>query len=79
MFGLSKLWGYAAALVVGALAIIGSFLSGRSAGKDEAELESRDAVADAEAEGHKVLTDRLDKEGEAVEKAHKRTKRRRFN
>jgi len=79
MFGLSKLWGFIAAIGVGALAILGSFMSGRKAGKDEAELDARDAVDEAEAEGHRVLTKRLDKEGEAVEKAIKRTKRRRFD
>jgi len=50
MFGMSKLMGYLAAAGALIMTIVGIFYSGKSSGKDEAELEARDAVDEAEAE-----------------------------
>jgi len=66
-------------MLIAAGTLMAAYFKGASAKEDEMELESRDALDESEAEGHRVLTERLKEEGEAVENAHNRTTRRNFD
>ncbi len=60
MFGLSKLWGYVAAAGAALAAVLTIYLKGRSAGKDAAEEDYREAVTDA--------TEDLKKDADSIQK-----------
>lgn len=79
MLGLSKIWGYVAAGLAAIAGVIAIFMQGRSAGKAEMEKDALEALRESEAEAHRVMTERMHREKEAVDEANKRTKRRDFD
>ena len=63
---MSKLYGYLAAIIAGAFAVVGIFLSGRSAGKDSVNLDNAKYQTEKITDAYKALAE-AEKEGMEVE------------
>lgn len=84
MFGIIKsffggIWSYVAIALAAVAGVVAVFMQGRASGKAQMEKDSLEALRESEAEAHKVMTERMHKEKEAVDEANKRTRHRDFD